>query len=74
MLDMNYMEQLTSREIEVLKLLAEGCSNKQIADDLRITVRTVKFHTTNIYKKIEVSSRSAAIAWAWSNKERLILS
>lgn len=59
--------QLTKREIEILKLLAEGWSNKQIADRLYITIRTVKFHTNNIYTKIMVDSRSEAIAWMWKH-------
>jgi len=62
MLDMRYLENLTDREIEVLELVAEGFSNQYIADNLGITVRTVKFHTGNIYGKITVGSRSAAIA------------
>lgn len=61
--------QLTNREIEILKLLAEGWCNKQIADKLCITIRTVKFHTNNIYIKLMVSSRSEAIAWMWKQRE-----
>jgi DNA-binding NarL/FixJ family response regulator len=55
--------QLTERESEILSLLTEGWSNKQIALKLQITVRTVKFHTNNLYAKIEVASRAEAIAW-----------
>jgi len=67
--DSSCMEKLTDREIEVFQLLADGCSNKQIADNLGITIRTVKFHTANIYEKIEVGSRSTAIVWAWRNQK-----
>jgi len=62
-----YMYQLTGRESEILELLAMGWNNKQIADRLCISIRTVKFHTANIYCKIEVGSRPAAVAWAWKN-------
>jgi DNA-binding NarL/FixJ family response regulator len=64
--------QLTNREIEILNLLAWGWNNRQIADRLCITIRTVKFHTTNIYEKLEVNSRPAAVAWAWKNSNFLI--
>lgn len=69
MLNMDCADQLSDREIEVLQLLADGLNNKKIADNLDITLRTVKFHTANIYKKIGVSSRSAAIVWVWKNKK-----
>lgn len=61
--------QLTDREVEVLRLLAEGRSNKQIADQLSITIRTVKFHTNNIYSKMLVASRAEAVAWIWKHRE-----
>ena len=54
MLNIDRLDQLTNREVEVLQLLADGWNNKQIADCLCITIRTVKFHTTNIYEKIDV--------------------
>lgn len=47
----------SSREQEVIKLLMEGKSNKQIASELHITVRTVEFHLRNIYEKYQVASR-----------------
>ena len=49
--------QLSKREIEVLELVLQGNSNKQIALSLHITVRTVEFHLKNIYAKFQVSSR-----------------
>ena len=58
------VEQLTPREMEVLKLLASGDSNQTIADKLVITVRTVKKHTGNIYGKLGASSRIQAVAQA----------
>jgi LuxR family maltose regulon positive regulatory protein len=60
----NLVEQLTSREIEVLELLAVGDSNQTIADKLFITVRTVKKHTSNIYGKLNVNNRTQAVAQA----------
>jgi serine/threonine protein kinase/DNA-binding CsgD family transcriptional regulator len=56
--------QLTSREVEVLQLLAEGLSNKEIAQALVITPRTVNFHLDNIYSKLGVSSRTEAAIYA----------
>ncbi len=61
--------QLTDRELEILHLLAEGWNNKQIAGKLKLTVRTIKFHTGNIYNRIDVRSRSEAIVWAWKHNE-----
>jgi DNA-binding NarL/FixJ family response regulator len=55
---------LTEREEEVLKLLAKGWSNQQIAQELTVTERTVRFHLTNVYDKLGVNTRAEAIAWA----------
>ncbi len=54
-------EGLTPRELDVLGLLAEGLSNKQIAGALEIGDQTVKFHLSSIYAKLGVNSRAAAI-------------
>ena len=54
-------EPLTERELDVLRLLAEGLSNREIAERLSLSVATVKVHTRNIYAKLDVSSRSQAI-------------
>jgi ATP/maltotriose-dependent transcriptional regulator MalT len=51
---------LTAREVEVLRLLAQGWSDAQIAEHLVISVRTVNRHTTSLYSKLAVSSRAAA--------------
>jgi LuxR family maltose regulon positive regulatory protein len=60
------VESLSERECEVLRLLAEGLSNNQIAGRLYLTVRTVKFHTGNIYRKLGVKRRTEAIVQARS--------
>src|SRR5690606_6298614 len=54
------VEPLTEREIEVLRLLAEGLPNREIADRLFVSVGTVKRHTHNIYSKLGVSNRTRA--------------
>jgi DNA-binding NarL/FixJ family response regulator len=58
---------LTRREKEILKLLALGRSNEQIAGKLNISTLTVKTHVSNIYRKIEVPNRIQAIFWATKN-------
>ncbi len=55
-------EQLTLREIEVLNFISEGYSNKEIAQRLCISLRTVKYHTTSIYTKLNVNGRAHAVA------------
>lgn len=58
------VEPLTRREQEVLALIAAGCSNRAIAEKLVITVSAVKKHTGNIYGKLNVNSRTQAVAFA----------
>jgi two-component system response regulator DevR len=55
---------LTGREVEILRLVAEGHSNAQLAQMLWVTEQTVKFHLSNIYRKLEVSNRTEASRWA----------
>lgn len=57
-------EQLTEREMEVLKSVARGLSNQEIADELYIGVKTVKFHITNIFNKLDVEDRTQAAIYA----------
>jgi DNA-binding CsgD family transcriptional regulator len=52
---------LSEREVEVLALLAEGCSNKEIAERLFVSPHTVKTHVSNLYGKLEVSRRTQAV-------------
>jgi NarL family two-component system response regulator LiaR len=60
---------LSIRELEVLRLMARGNTNDEIADALVIAVGTVKNHVTNIYKKLpNIRTRSEAVAWAWENR------
>jgi NarL family two-component system response regulator LiaR len=59
---------LTEREREVLRLVVNGHSNQQIAETLVISLATVKAHISNILSKLQVSSRSEAIAFAIRNK------
>lgn len=54
------LKELSEREIEVLRLIAEGKSNSQISNELFITVNTVRFHLANIYQKLSVSNRTEA--------------
>ena len=63
-LDIRSRSGLTSREMEVLRLVAQGHSNAQIADTLFISVPTVKRHLTNILGKLELPSRSALNTYA----------
>jgi LuxR family maltose regulon positive regulatory protein len=58
------VEPLTGREVEVLKLINAGCSNQDIADQLVISIPTVKRHISNIYAKLGVKSRTQALAIA----------
>jgi DNA-binding NarL/FixJ family response regulator len=55
---------LTAREIEILKLLASGMANKQVAYRLRISEKTVRNHVSNMYEKLNVSDRSQAVLYA----------
>ena len=55
---------LTERELEVLQLLADGLSNKEIAQALSVTVRTANFHVGNILHKLGAISRVEAVVWA----------
>ena len=56
---------LTEREVAVLRALAQGQSNKEIARTLWLAEQTVKFHLTNIYRKLDVRSRTEAVHWAY---------
>ncbi|MBI2856493.1 MAG: response regulator transcription factor, partial [Chloroflexi bacterium] len=57
-------EELTSRELQVLQLAADGLSNKEIAGELVISEKTVKNHISNIFSKLQVNDRTQAILFA----------
>ena len=56
--------ELTARELEILRLLGAGKSNKEIAADLQISVRTARTHVSNILGKPDLTSRTQAALWA----------
>jgi DNA-binding NarL/FixJ family response regulator len=59
--ELHYFEPLTQRELEVLRLIADGEGNKSIASLLKISEHTVKFHISSMFEKLNVSSRTEAI-------------
>jgi len=58
---------LTDRELEILRLVAQGHTNGKIARELWVTEQTVKFHLSNVYRKINVGNRTEASRWAQVN-------
>lgn len=65
--DVLIKEGLSNREAEVAELVTQGLSNKEVANRLFVTEKTVKFHLTNIYKKMNVKSRAQLIVWCLPN-------
>ncbi|HQU85668.1 MAG TPA: response regulator transcription factor [Pyrinomonadaceae bacterium] len=65
------IETLTSSEKKVLKLVSETKSNKQIADELFISIRTVENHRANICAKLDLEGKNALLAFALTNRETL---
>ncbi|MBD7908743.1 response regulator [Sporosarcina gallistercoris] len=61
-------EELTQRELETLLLLAQGKSNQEIADELFISLKTVKTHVSNVLSKLEVQDRTQAVIYAFHHK------
>lgn len=57
-------EALTVREREILELIAQGCSNREIGEALHISENTVKTHLSNVYQKLEVNDRTEAVTTA----------
>ncbi len=60
--------ELTPRETTILLAIADGRTTKAISQDLWLSEHTVKFHLTNIYRKLGVSNRSAAVRWTYEHK------
>jgi two-component system, NarL family, response regulator LiaR len=60
-------EDLTSRELEILLLMAEGKTNQEIADELFIALKTVKTHVSNILSKLNVQDRTQAVIYAFKH-------
>ncbi|MDQ1004876.1 NarL family two-component system response regulator LiaR [Neobacillus niacini] len=60
-------EELTSREMEILMLMAEGKTNQDIADELYIALKTVKTHVSNILSKLNVQDRTQAVIYAFKH-------
>ena len=58
------LESLTDREQDVLTLLAQGMTNKDIAQSLFLSVRTIEAHLRNVYGKLDVNNRTEAVLWA----------
>ena len=58
------IESLSERELEALRLLADGASNREIAQQLTVSLGTVKKHLNNIYVKLDAASRTQAVAAA----------
>ncbi len=67
---MNPFEALSEREKEVAELLLQGKSNKQIAQALNVTTRTIEYHLSSIYKKLGVASRAEALLLLSENRFR----
>jgi len=62
------VEELTPRELDVLREMAQGLSNKEIANELFISEKTVKTHVSNILHKLDVNDRTQAVVFALKNK------
>jgi DNA-binding NarL/FixJ family response regulator len=58
---------LTGRELEILQLVASGCTNGDVARRLWVTEQTVKFHLRNVYRKLDVANRTQASHYAYVN-------
>lgn len=63
--EINPFTELTDREMEILRLIADGLNNRTIAAELVISEKTVKRHITNIFSKLHLSDRTAAAVYAW---------
>ena len=62
------VHHVTARELQVLRLVAAGRTNKAIAAELVVSERTIDRHVSNIFSKLRVSSRAAATAYAYEHE------
>lgn len=62
---LNPFRELTARELEILRLIANGMDNQSIANQLVISIKTVKSHVTNILSKLHLADRTQAAVYAW---------
>ena len=65
--DIRSQNNLTRREIQILNMITTGAKNIEIAENLCVSVHTIKTHIYHIYKKIDVNNRMEAVQWAYSN-------
>jgi NarL family two-component system response regulator LiaR len=63
--DVNPFTELTNREMEILKLIANGLKNSEIAEQLVISEHTVKGHVSNVLSKLHLADRTQAAVYAW---------
>lgn len=63
--DVNPFTELTDREMEVLRLVAQGLNNQEIAEEMFVTPKTVRSHTSNILSKLHLHDRTQAAVYAW---------
>lgn len=65
------MKRLTERELDVINLVVQGLSNKEIASKLYISIHTVKSNLEHIYEKLQINNRVALAVYYMQNKETL---
>ncbi|MBK9778825.1 MAG: response regulator transcription factor [Anaerolineales bacterium] len=64
---LSVVSQFTNRELDVLRLLAQGKTNEEISTELVVVLKTVEKHAANIFRKLGVKNRTEAAAWALEN-------
>ncbi|MDI1795561.1 response regulator transcription factor, partial [Staphylococcus aureus] len=64
----HYTNKLSKREIEVLREMVKGKTNKEIAETLFVSEKTIKTHVSHIFSKLQVSDRTQAAIYAMENK------
>ena len=64
---LSVVSQFTNRELDVLRLLAQGKTNEEISTELVVVLKTVEKHIANIFRKLGAKNRTEAAAWAIEN-------